>query len=243
MMLSACSGTADEELDVSRLTDVEAGYERAQFNLAQGNFSSALQVLEALNTRFPFGPLTHQIQLDLIYAHYKVGNLDKALATIDRFTRLNPNHQDYDYALYMRGLTNLRSAENTIQDFFGIDRDDRDPTQIREAFDDFSELVRRFPDSKYAADSRQRMIAIKSTLARYELAVANYYVKREAYLSAANRSKYVLENFPDAPETEQALVIMAESYKRLNLDQLHADTLATLKQNFPNNDYARRNSN
>ncbi|PWW12164.1 MULTISPECIES: outer membrane protein assembly factor BamD [Pseudidiomarina] len=238
--VSACSGTPDDQFDDSRLSDVEKGYERAKSSLANGNINNALQILESINMRYPFGPLTHQIQLDLIYAYYKVGNLDKALATIDRFVRLNPNHQDYDYALYMRGLTNQRTAENTIQEFFGVDRADRDPTKTREAFDDFAELVRRFPDSKYAADARQRMVAIKSTLAQYELAVAQYYVKREAYLSAANRGKYVLENFPDTAEAETALIIMANSYEQLNLDQLQQDTVATLQKNFPNSRYFRR---
>jgi len=238
--LNACS-SAPEELDTSRLTEVEAGYARAQQAMANSNFNAAVQVLEALNTRFPFGPLTHQIQLDLIYVYYKTSDLDKALASIDRFTRLNPNHQSIDYALYMRGLTNERAAENFFQEFVGIDRSDRDPSKAREAFDDYAELVRRFPDSKYAADARQRMIGIKSRLARYEIAVAEYYIKREAYLAAANRGKYVLENFADTPEVELALRVMAEAYKNLGLTELHDDTVATLQQNFPSNSYLKNN--
>src|SRR5690554_4121769 len=140
LSLSACS-SSPEEIDTSRLTEVEAGYARAKQAMAGGNFNSAVQVLQALNTRFPFGPLTHQIQLDLIYAYYKTADIDKALASIDRFTRLNPNHQSVDYALYMRGLTNQRAAENFFQEFVGIDRSDRDPSKAREAFDDYAELV------------------------------------------------------------------------------------------------------
>lgn len=239
LTLSACSSSPDET-DVNRLTDVEAGYARAQQALQNGNFTSALQVLEALNTRFPFGPFTHQIQLDLIYAYYKTGDIDKALASVDRFTRLNPNHQSIDYALYMRGLTNERASENLFQDLVGLDRSDRDPTKAREAFDDYAELVRRFPDSKYAADARQRMIGIKSRLARHELAVAQYYMKREAFLAAANRCKYVLENFADTPEAEHALAVMAEAYDSLGLVELRADTVATLKHNYPQSDYLSR---
>lgn len=234
--LSACSSVPEAE-DRSRLSDVEASYARGHRAMQNGNFNVALQVMEALSTRYPFGPLTNQIQLDLIYLYYKTGDIDKALSTIDRFTRLNPNHQSIDYALYMRGLTNERALANFFQEFVGIDRADRDVTKAREAFDDYAELVRRFPDSKYAADARQRMLGLKSRLARHELAVANYYIEREAYLAAANRAKYVLENFMNMPETEDALGIMLEAYSRLELTELAADARATLQQNFPQSAY------
>src|SRR5690554_3882562 len=178
--LSACSSSPEEDIDVSRLSDVEAAYARAQSSMMGGNYNSALQIMQALSTRYPFGPLTNQIQLDLIYLYYKTNDLDKALSTIDRFTRLNPNHQSIDYALYMRGLTNERALENFFQEFVGIDRADRDSTKAREAFDDYAELIRRFPSSKYAADARQRMVGIKGRLARHEIAIAQYYMKREA---------------------------------------------------------------
>lgn len=236
--ISACSSSPDE-VDTSRVSDVEAGYARAQSAMQSGNFNMALQTMQALSTQYPFGPLTNQIQLDLIYLYYKTGDIDKALTTIDRFTRLNPNHQSIDYALYMRGLTNERALENFFQELVGIDRADRDITKAREAFDDYAELVRRFPDSKYAADARLRMLGLKSRLARHELAVAQYYMKREAYLAAANRSKYVLENFADLPETEFALGIMIEAYDSLNLKELAADARATLQQNFPQSAYLK----
>jgi outer membrane protein assembly factor BamD len=236
--ISACS-SSPEDLDATRVSDVEAGYARAQSAMQSGNFNMALQTMQALSTKYPFGPLTNQIQLDLIYLYYKTGDIDKALSTIDRFTRLNPNHQSIDYALYMRGLTNERALESFFQELVGIDRADRDVTKAREAFDDYAELVRRFPGSKYAADARQRMLGLKSRLARHELAVARYYMKREAYLAAANRSKYVLETFGNMPETEVALGIMIEAYSSLNLTELAADARATLQQNFPQSVYLK----
>lgn len=236
LVLTACSSSPDE-YSGERITDVEAGYERAKRSIYGGNYVGARQTLEELNKRFPFGALTHQIQLDLIYVYYKTGDIDKALAAIDRFTRLNPNHQAIDYVLYMRGLTNERASENLFQDLLGVDRSDRDPSKAREAFDDYGELVRRFPDSKYAADARQRMLGIKSRLAQHELAVADYYIKREAYLAAANRGKYILENFADTPEVEHALAVMAHAYDQLGLDELKADALATLAHNFPSSEY------
>ncbi|RUO39253.1 outer membrane protein assembly factor BamD [Pseudidiomarina aestuarii] len=235
LVLGGCAGSPDEEIFDPRLSDAQLTYERAKNNIASGNYSTAAQTLTALSTRYPFGPLSHQIQMDQIYVYYKLADIDKALAAIDRFSRLNPNHPDIDYVMYMRGLVNQRADYNAIQELAGVDRSDRDPSKAREAFDDFADLIRRYPDSKYVGDARQRMVAIKSRLARYELAVADYYVKREAYLAAANRARYVLENYSDTPEAERALEVMADSYGRLNLNELRDDAIATLRENFPNN--------
>lgn len=238
VMLAACSSSPDDEaLDSRVLNDADALYQRAQTNIASGNFSTAQEILQQHATRYPFGPYAHQVQMDRIYVYYKLANIDKALAEIDRFMQLNPNHPNLDYVMYMRGLVNHRADANTMQDLVGIDRADRDPSKAEEAFNDFSRLLRQFPDSKYAADAKQRMIAIKSRLASYELAVARYYMKREAWLAAANRGKYVLENYPDVAETEDALAIMMQSYDRLGLEELRDDARATLATNFPGSTY------
>ncbi|CAI8154685.1 outer membrane protein assembly factor BamD [Pseudidiomarina mangrovi] len=234
LYLTGCAGSPETADTRPALSDAESGYEVARNQINAGNYAAASQTLMQLSTRFPFGPLANQVQMDLIYVYYKISDIDKALAAIDRFTRLNPNHPDIDYVLYMRGLVNERADHNGVQEFVGIDRADRDPSKAKEAFNDYAELIRRFPDSKYAGDARQRMLGIKSRLARHELAVANYYIKREAWLAAANRGKYVLEYFNDTPEVEQALIIMATSYGELELHDLRDDAIATLQANFPN---------
>lgn len=237
VLVTACSSGADDAAQQARTSTAEEAYQRAQGNIAAGNYQSAAQALQQLATRFPFGPYNHQVQLDLIYVYYKLNDIDKALAGIDRFTRLNPNHQDIDYAMYMRGLVNQRADYNLFQDLLDIDRADRDPSKAREAFNDFANLLRVYPDSKYAADAKARMVAIKSRLAKHELAVARYYVKREAHLAAANRARYVVEHFNDTPETEPALAIMMQSYDALNLTELRDDAAATLRHNFPQSSY------
>ncbi|CAB0151809.1 Outer membrane protein assembly factor BamD [Pseudidiomarina piscicola] len=238
VMLAACSSSPDDEaIDSKVLNNADALYQRAQTNIAAGNFNTAQEILQQHATRYPFGPYAHQVQMDRIYVYYKLGNIDKALAEIDRFLQLNPNHPNLDYVMYMRGLVNHRADANLIQDLVGIDRSDRDPSKAEEAFNDFARLLQQFPESTYAADAKQRMIAIKSRLASYELAVARYYLKREAWLAAANRGKYVLENYPNVAETEAALAIMMQAYGKLGLDELRNDAQATLKANFPNSDY------
>jgi outer membrane protein assembly factor BamD len=204
-----------------------------------GNFSAAAATLSAIDSRFPFGPLSHQVQLDLIYSYYKTGNTEQTLATIDRFVRLNPNHSDIDYALYMRGVTNMEQDSNLFQSMLQVDRSDRDPSKSKEAFEDFRRLIEKFPESKYTTDAKQRMLAIKNRLAKYEIEVARFYMRREAYVAAANRGRYVLENYPDTPQIQPALEIMVASYDELGLDELREHAVKTLQLNFPSSEFIR----
>lgn len=236
--LYGCSTSPDDEDILLQNRSESALYEQAKQSLSQGNFSVASNILSALDSRFPFGPHSHQVQLDLIYAYYKIGKTDEALATIDRFVRLNPNHSDVDYALYMRGLTNLDADKNLFQELVGIDRSDRDPTRSRQSFDDFRRLINKFPDSKYAADAKKRMVYIKNRLAKYEIEIARFYMRREAFVAAANRGRYVLEYYPDSSEIQQALEIMVECYDQLELTDLKNNALKTLRLNFPDSNYA-----
>ena len=235
--LSACSSSPDDEEIVIANKGAEALYEDAKNSMKVGNFSQAAATLSALDSRYPFGPLSHQVQLDLIYSYYKAGKTEEALATIDRFIRLNPNHSDVDYAVYMRGLVNMGSDSNYFQDIVGIDRSDRDAKQAHQAFKDFKELLQKYPNSKYAADARQRMKHIKNRLAKYELAVARYYMKRGAYVSAANRGQYVVEHFSDTEHVQGALEIMVTCYEQLGLPELKDNAMQTLRLNFPNSEY------
>lgn len=236
-LMLGCSSSNEEQQEIAVNAGAQQLYETAKRSMEAGNFSAAAQTLSALDSRFPFGPLSNQVQLDLIYTYYKSGRADEALATIDRFVRLNPNHSDVDYALYMRGLTNMESDTNLFQDMLNIDRTDRDPTTSREAFNDFRRLIEQFPASKYAADARQRMVYIKNRLASYEIAIARFYLRREAYVAAANRGRYVIEYFPDSDQVQAALEIMVTSYDLLGLKELKDNAIKTLKANFPDSEF------
>ena len=231
--ISACSTSVEEEELAAVNNGAEGMYQQAKLALESGNYAKAAGILAALDSRYPFGPFSSQVQLDLIYADFKSGKNDEALATIDRFIRLNPNHSDVDYAYYMRGLVNMEYDKNFFQELFNIDRADRDANKAREAFDDFDNLISKFPESKYAADGKKRMVFIKDRLARYELAIAQYYMKREAYVAAANRGQYVLEYFSDTQHVQAALELMVECYEYLGLDDLKENALKTLRLNYP----------
>ncbi len=234
LMLAGCS-SSEAELDKVPDKSAQALFVDARTSLDNGLYQKAIQILSAIDSRFPFGPISHQVQLDLIYAYYKVGDSAQGIALTDRFLRLNPNNPNIGYVYYMRALINLSTEENLFQDLAGIDRADRDPTASREAFNDFKRIITDYPDSKYAADARKRMISIKSRLAKYEIAVANFYMKREAYASAANRGRYVIEYFAPSPEVEPALEIMIECYDKLGLADLKKNALQVLAANYPNN--------
>ncbi|MFT6898371.1 MAG: outer membrane protein assembly factor BamD [Paraglaciecola sp.] len=237
--LGGCSSSPDEDELVVSNRSAQSLYEDAKQKMAIGNFNAATATLSALDSSYPFGPLSHQVQLDLIYSYYKSGKANEAIATIDRFTRLNPNHADVDYALYMRGLTNMESDKNLFQELVGIDRSDRDPSKSREAFEDFRSLIEKYPESKYAADAQKRMLHIKNRLAKYEIAIARFYMRRDAYVAAANRGRYVIEYYPDTSHVQEALEIMVECYDQLKLDELKNNVMKTLKLNYPDSSFIR----
>ncbi|GAA6170624.1 outer membrane protein assembly factor BamD [Colwellia sp. KU-HH00111] len=237
LTITGCSSSGNSEAEINKVPDKSAQslFADARTSLDNGLYQKAIQILSAIDSRFPFGPISHQVQLDLIYAYYKVGDSAQGIALADRFLRLNPENPNSDYVYYMRALINLSTEENLFQDMAGIDRSDRDPTAAHDAFNDFKRILTQYPNSKYAADSRKRMIEIKSRLAKYELAVAKFYLEREAYASAANRGRYIIEYFTPSPEIEPALEIMIECYSKLGLDDLKKNALQVLAANYPTN--------
>ena len=229
LLLAGCASTGEETLPEEKY------YDQARSAMNAGNFESAQQNLEALETYYPFGRYAEQAQLDLIYARYQNMDLQGARSAADRFLRLNPQSENADYALYMRGIASYYMDLGLAARYFPIEVEGRDPGQQRQAFEDFTQLVNRYPDSQYAADARKRMIAIRNRLAGKELKAAEYYIKREAYVAALNRTRTVVEDYSRTPAVEEALVIMAEMYARLGLNEDRKDTARVLAQNFPEN--------
>jgi outer membrane protein assembly factor BamD len=192
-------------------------YSEAQTSIHSGKWLRATEKLEALDSRYPFGAYSQQVQLDLIYVYYKNTEYALALATINRFMRLNPTHNRMDWVLYMRGLTYMAQDANFMQDMFDIDRSDRDPEPSQTAFSDFKKLLTRYPNSIYAKDAQQRMFSLKNRLADYDLATARYYIKREAWISAINRCQELQKAYPDTTAARESLAIQLEAYRKLNL--------------------------
>ncbi|WP_019615588.1 outer membrane protein assembly factor BamD [Psychromonas ossibalaenae] len=239
LISSGCSSKKSEKPKVDDKPPVEL-YKDAKAASESASHEKAIEVLEALDSRYPFGPHSDQVQLDLIYSYYKRNDTALALANIDRFIRLNPTHKDLDYLYYMRGLTHMATDQQFFQNLFGIDRFNRDPSHSQQAFKDFAHLIKYYPDSQYAADAQLRLIFLKDRLARYEIAIAEWYIEREAYIAAVNRSKTVLNNYPDTTSVENALEIMIEAYDALDIEEPKVNAMTVLKLNFPKNRTVRR---
>ena len=233
ILLPACGGK--EEIDPN-LTEAEL-YERAQAAMEKGRYEQAVDHLQAMESRYPFGTYSEQAELDIIYAYFKQYEKEAAYAAAERFIRLHPQHPRVDYAYYMKGLASYTEGQGLLERYMPTDMSRRDPGSARKSFADFSELLTRFPDSEYSPDARRRMVYLRNLLARYEIHAANYLFKRGAYLAAANRGRYVLENFQETPAVPDALAVMIQAYHFLGLDDLSTKSLAVLKTNYPDYPY------
>lgn len=238
MLLTAC-GTTNffSEPDRSDYT-AEQYYQEAKELLDDEKYTKAVELYQELESTYPFGKYTEQAQLDVIFAYYKNENPEAALAAADRFIRLHPTHPNVDYAYYLKGLVNY-TADNTLIETLtqGESSPDRDPDATLEAFNAFQDLVNRFPDSRYAADARQRMAFLQNALAMHEVHVADYYMRREAYVAVVNRGKYILNEHPGTPAIEHALGMMMLAYDKMGLGDLSADSRRVLELNYPDSSY------
>ncbi len=231
LAVTACSSSnynSDEVPDISP----ENLYNVAKSGMATGDFALARRYLEAIDSRYPFGSLTSQVQLDLIYVYYKERESDLALAQINRFIRLSPTHPNIDYVYYMKGLTEIQKRSDMIQDYLGLDRSEKDPSLYQAAFNTFRDLIRSYPNSIYAADARQRMIYIKEELAKRELAIAEYYFEREAYVSSIRHCQNLLYTYRNTQQLRPALELMARGYERLGLVDPANNTRRVLATTF-----------
>ena len=212
-------------------------YAQAKRYLDSHNWGRAVYSYQQLSTRYPFGRYTEQAQLELAYAYHKGGQAEAALSTADRFIRTYPSHPNVDYAYYIRGLTNYEQRVGFMERMMPSRVRDRDQSAARESFRDFDELIRRFPDSRYTPDARQRMVFLRNNLSFYELDVARYYMRRKAYVASANRARYAIETYPGSPELGNALEILHVSYTEMGLPELAEDTMRVLVLNYPDHPY------
>ncbi|MEW5967537.1 MAG: outer membrane protein assembly factor BamD [Pseudomonadota bacterium] len=238
LALGGC-GLLPEVQDETAGWSAQRLYSEAKDNLNSGNYERAVKLFETLEARYPFGRFAQQAQLEIAYAYYKDNEPVSAIAAADRFIKLHPNHPHVDYAFYLKGLVNFNDDLGYLGQLVDQDLSERDPRAARDAFLAFKELVTRFPESKYAPDSTARMKYLVNALANHEVHVARYYLKREAWVAAANRAKEVLKTYPEAPAMEEALAILVVAYDKLKLTDLRDDARRVLALNFPNSKYAR----
>ena len=228
--LLGCASSPEEE-QIAQQPQVM--YADAKRSLDNGNYRGAIQKLERLETRYPFGEFAQQARLDLIHAYHRAGDRESAQDAAEKFIRENPRHPNVDYAYYMKGVIEYRETENVLTRALRIDTGGRPPSGMERAFASFSQFLLRFPDSEYAADAHQRMLRIRNRLAEYEFRVAEYYMERRAYVAAIGRATYILENYQQSSFTPAALALMVNAYRELGMEESASQTEAVLRASYP----------
>jgi outer membrane protein assembly factor BamD len=229
LVLVACSAL---EKDPTSKWDAARLYKEGHNELLAGNYTHARELLEKLESRYPFGRYAQQGQIEIAYSYYKEGETADALDATDRFLKQNPNHPNADYVHYLRGLINFVERPALVGRIIGYQVSERDPKAMRDSFEAFKELLARFPDSRYAPDARIRLAYLLNALAGHEVKVADYYYRRGAYLACIDRAQASLRDFSGSASQRPALLLMARSYKALGLTDLQADAERVLRLNY-----------
>lgn len=210
-------------------------YKNARKALDSNDYEFSVKQYEALTARFPFSDEARQARLDLIYVYYRKGENESATDAAEQFLRENPTHPRVDYAWYMKGLIDFEHTPWAFERWFGVDTAKRPPAALGSAIAAFGTVVRQFPKSEYAHDAQRRMIYLRNRLAEYEINVARYYLKRGAYLAAAQRAQRVIEQYDGAPAIQEGLGLMIECYQRLGLKELQSNAEQVYKVNYSGN--------
>ena len=239
LLLCACS-LLPEVKDETASWSADKLYSEAKDAIANSDYTKAIKYLEKLDTRFPYGRYAEQAQIELAYVYYKDDDQTSSLAACDRFIRLHPNSPNVDYIYYLKGIVNFNEDQGLLAKLSGQDQSERDPKAAQDSFDSFKLLVTRFPNSKYTQDALARMKYLVNALASHEVHVARYYMRRGAYLAAANRAQYALVHYPQAPADEEALFVLVKAYDALGLTKLRDDANRVMHENFPNSRYYKK---
>lgn len=241
LALSGC-GVFGDKADESKTWSAAKLYAEAKDELSNGSYENAIRQFERLESRFPFGTYAQQAQLEIAYAYYKQGDQALALAAVERFIKLHPNHPNVDYMYYLRGLIDFNDQLGFLNFIARQDITERDPKASRDSFDAFKQLSIQFPESKYTPDAILRMKYLVNSLAQYDVHVAKYYLRRGAHLAAANRAQAAIKEYPDAPAIEEALFVLVKSYDAMGMTELRDDANRVFVKNFPKSAFLDSNS-
>jgi outer membrane protein assembly factor BamD len=239
VLLGGCGFLSSQTDDETIGWSAQRLYGEAKDAMNGKDWPKAIKYLEKLEARYPYGRFAQQAQLEVAYCHWKDDERATAIAATDRFIKLYPNHPNVDYAWYLKGLINFSAQQTILGNITTPDLTDRDPKASREAFDSFKEVVTRFPESKYAEDSEARMRYLVNALASHEVHVARFYMKRGAYIAAANRAQYAIRFYPTAPALEEAVFVLVKAYDALGMDDLRDAADRVMRTNFPDSRYLK----
>lgn len=236
LLLAACATFAGcqsrgKVRDVNRMS-APTLYQNARKALTNNDYEYSIKLYEALTSRYPFTDQARQARLDLIYVYYRKGESESATDAAEQFLRENPTHPRIDYAWYMKGLIDFEHTPWAVERWFGVDMAKRPPASLMSSITAFSTVVKQFPKSEYAPDAQRRLIYLRNRLAEYEINVARFYVRRGAYLAAAQRAQRTIEQYDGAPAVQEGLEIMIDCYGHLGFKDLQDNVEQVYKANY-----------
>ena len=235
--LAGCNSTSkDEKYNNMSPNDI---YQQGVKNAKKKRYDQAIEDFEALESRYPFGEFADKAQLGAIYSYYENDDYPAVIPAIERFLRMYPRHPDVDYAYYLKGLAHFNESTGFFTNYLPGSRADRDTTPLKKSLQAFHVLITRFPDSNYVNDAKQRMVYLRNILAENELVAARFYMRKGAYLSAANRASSVVVQFDRSPVTAEALYIMVKAYRKLELNTLADGAERVLALNYPDSAFLK----
>ncbi len=232
-LFTACNKNTPDTYAQFEGKDPQKLFIEGEQQMIDGHYTDAIKTFDAIEALYPFSASAEQAKLETIYANYKRDDMPATITSAKQYLHIYPTSKHADYALYMKGLAQFETSHGILSQFLPINVNERDLTNERHAFDDFNELLARYPNSPYAPDVRSRMIYLRNILARQEIAVADYYMRREAYVAAANRANYVINHFDQSPEVVDALVILVRAYHKLGMPELSKQSMDVLVANYP----------
>ena len=240
LVATGCSrgNTRDDENEGVPVSEL---YDKGHQSMRRGNWNNAANTFRRLVAQYPYGPYTEQALIETAYAQYKMGNNEEAVSAIDRFIRTYPTHRHIPYMYYLRGLTNANRDTVFLQRVWSLDSSRRDLASPNQAYADFNTVVDRYPNSRYAADARQRMVSLRNTFARHEIETGLYYLRRGANVAAAQRATYLLETYPQSEYQNDAVALLAAAYDGLGNETLASDARRVLQQNEPGHPFLSGN--
>ncbi|WP_301098345.1 outer membrane protein assembly factor BamD [Otariodibacter sp.] len=214
LVIAGCSSSETNEFEGIPAQDL---YNQGQTYLQDGDYNNAIRYLDAIDVRGQEGAYGEQIQLSMIYAQYKSGEYYKALDAAERFARTYPDSASMDYVFYLAGLSNARLSDNWIQDFFKVNDSKRAMDNVRNAYGNFQTIVQHYPQSQYVQDAQNWMVYLKNRLAEHEFGIVKFYMKRDAYVAAANRIQELIRLYPDSKAAHDALPLLQESFEKMKI--------------------------
>ncbi|THB74848.1 MAG: outer membrane protein assembly factor BamD [Gammaproteobacteria bacterium] len=240
ILFSACSDNPTREYDETYEWSAQKLYSEAKRMQNKSDYTTAIDYLNKLESRFPFSAYAQQALLEVPYLYYKDNEMELAALAADRFIKINPRHPSVDYAYYIKGLSYSHHGESFVTQLFKLSKAERSHESMKQAFLTFRTLVEKFPDSKYAPEASKQLVIMRDTLAEREIIVAKYYLRRKAHVGAINRAKHVIQHYPQTPAIYDALGVLAKCYKELEMDHMYQDTLKVIKLNYPDHEVLKK---